>query len=81
MHVITVDLMERVHMQVSKTTTKTLGKSKLWKLKVDFKKMRRASVTTKSKIGSHGVDVRMVTVAVKSNENRYLKGAYESLNK
>ena len=28
-YVITVDLMERVHMQVWKTTTKTLGKSKL----------------------------------------------------
>ena len=28
-HVITVDLMERVHMQVWKTATKTLGKSKL----------------------------------------------------
>ena len=41
-HVITVDLIEMVHMQVLKTTTKTLGKSKLWKLKVDFKENEKS---------------------------------------
>ena len=37
-HMITVDLMESVHMQtVWKTTTKTLGKSKIGKFEVVFK--------------------------------------------
>ena len=41
-HVITVDLMERVRMQVWKTATKTLGKSKLWKLKVVVKENEKS---------------------------------------
>ena len=76
-HVITVDLMEMVHIQVLKTTTKTLGKSKLWKLKVDFKENKKSIGYIQIKIGSH----RSACGYSCCNENRYLKGTCESLNK